>query len=136
MDISKEYIEACKKAEKIQYKHKYKEGDWFCWPGKGVVCLGHYVPIWENIVTPGGYDYDFQDIDYSNCIWLPRQDQLQEITGTISILILLDDFHKFLDSDYYSVKCPGFYFNSIEQLWLAFVMKKKYNKIWTNKEWV
>lgn len=28
------------------------------------------------------------------------------------------------------------YFNSMEQLWLAFVMKEKHNKTWNGKEWV
>ncbi len=31
--------------------------------------------------------------------------------------------------------CEG-YLGSMEQLWLAFVMKEKYNKVWTGEEWV
>ncbi len=27
-------------------------------------------------------------------------------------------------------------FTSMEQLWLAFVMKEKYNKVWDGEEWI
>ena len=91
MDTSKMRILMSEKATEIQYKHKYKEGDWFYWQGK-VVCLGHYVPMSDTIVTPGGYDYDFQDIDYADCIWLPTQAQLQKMLDPCCLEDLIRDF--------------------------------------------
>jgi len=131
MDKTPKYTMMSKRAEKIQYKHKYEEGDWFCWQWN-VVCLGHYVPIGENIVTAGGYDYDFQDIDYADCIWLPTQAQLQKMVNRSNYPFgLLFDLHDFVR------KLPVCV-TSMEQLWLVFVMKKKYGKIWDDKQekWV
>lgn len=70
-----------------------------------------------------------------NCIWLPRQDQLQnmawESLGTYcsnkmnSLTWGIWDFYNSIDD-----------LDSMEQLWLAFVMKKKFNKVWTGGEWI
>ena len=88
----------------------------------------------------------FVDVDYDDetslnvteyeMIWLPTQTQLQEIIEGDSVdsiffftLEKLSDFA--ICNDNY-VKD----FNSMEQLWLAFVMKEKYNKVWSDGEWV
>lgn len=129
IDKTPKYIKMCEEAKKIQYKHVYNEGDWFCWQGN-VVCLGHYVPIGENIVTAGGYDYDFQDIDYTTCVWLPTQGQLQKIIFTdesTSVRQMIRPFYTFIQ--YYRLFCP-----SMEQLWLSYVMNEKYDKIWDDKK--
>ena len=69
-----------------------------------------------------------------NFIWLPTQEQLQEM----------------VDRDWYKVFCKfllwhwnsepnakefASMFNSMNEVWLAFVMKEKYNKIWTGEKW-
>jgi len=75
-------------------------------------------------------------------IWLPRQDQLQDMLGQLStetwaVLQLVDwateYSHHYQDTVYteYAIQ-----FKSMEQLWLAFVMKEKYNKIWDGDTWV
>ena len=51
----------------------------------------------------------------SPSIWLPRQDQLQ---GMVEYTVGVNKF------------------NSMEQLWLAFVMSEKYNKKWDGKDWI
>ena len=74
---------------------------------------------------------------------LERQDQLQEmyrqdrtVTQKETTLEILSDFA------YWSLNCPDENykyvkeFTSMEQLWLAFVMKEKYNKIWDGDKWV
>ncbi len=67
-----------------------------------------------------------------NAIWLPRQDQLQEMGGQpystfakqLGLLAVFDDYSG-----------P---FKTYEQLWLAFVMKGKYGKVWDSEkeDWV
>jgi len=136
MDISKEYIEMCEKAQEIQnYRQtmglpsksfiSYK-GDWFCHVG-GVILVAN------------------QDIYQKPGTWLPRQDQLQEIMledkcrydtekyVTVNE-VLLDDFNRFVS---FFVHQKGERINSFEQYWLKFVMKEKFNKIWNNeiKNW-
>ena len=72
------------------------------------------------------------DITLEECIWLPRQDQLQEM--------IQDRFQRPQDLcvvalELFRATAVG-YCSSMEQLWLAFVMKEKYNKIWKEKDWV
>ena len=68
-------------------------------------------------------------------IWLPRQDQLQEMVcggwGLQTICTRIEEFSKASDGGV-SITIDG----SMEQLWLAFVMKEKYNKIWNGEEWL
>lgn len=79
-----------------------------------------------------GYDMD-KEVAKDLCIWLPRQDQLQEMLSIKDVplqsvawvgylLCLLQyDFARWT--------------TSMEQLWLAFVMKEKYNKVWNGDNW-
>jgi len=61
---------------------------------------------------------------------LERQDQLQELHGFDGNypLLTLTPFLEF-------VKEERKYFASMNQLWLAFVMKENHNKIWDGKAW-
>jgi hypothetical protein len=60
-------------------------------------------------------------IKKSSCNQLWKKDYQ---VGTI--LIELIDFYKFAENRQ----------DSFNELWLAFVMKEKYNKIWNGKDWV
>lgn len=56
-------------------------------------------------------------------IWLPRQDQLQEISGL--------DWHNF------DRKCLVYeHVPTKEQAGIRVVMKEKYNKIWGGEDWI
>ena len=71
-------------------------------------------------------------------IWLPRQDQLQEM--------IKPDFkgmyYKGKADDYavYVLDVLSYNdltdFESMEQLWLAFVMKERFNKVWDGEKWI
>ncbi len=74
-------------------------------------------------------------------IWLPRQDQLQAMlygkmggTGLILLVTLLNrlgeegECENCIDTNYIDL-------SSMEQLWMAFVMKENHNKVWDNNEW-
>jgi len=77
----------------------------------------------------------------NNLQWLPRQDELQEMildkeNSPISELKCLVDLssegpegEEWID-EYWEG------FSSMEQLWLAYVMKENYNKIWNGKDWI
>ena len=83
----------------------------------------------------------------TNTIWLPRQEDLQgmvdvpyvsehrecqAITRHAQLRQLIKDFNTFVESQDLHT------FTSMEQLWLAFVMKTKYQKTWDSekREWV
>lgn len=83
-----------------------------------------------------------------DAIQLERQDQLQEMVNEIPeypkhIINRLYDFADFVHKKPYLPKrfkdiekdeaCH--FFASMEQLWLAFVMKEKYSKVWDGKNW-
>ena len=67
------------------------------------------------------------------------QDQLQEM---ISISpIGLYRFWEFIRGEWnpYSESYDSYrsdYMPTMEQLWLAFVMKEKYNKVWDGRDWI
>ena len=62
--------------------------------------------------------------------WLPRQDQLQEMVDGGFTHQTLERFYQWYHSEI------SRNLSSMEQLWLAFVMKEKYNKTWDGDKWV
>ena len=128
MDTSETYIKMCEKAEEIQAQnnsttiHKYlKHGDYSYWNGVTVIC---------------SKDYDLFLSQFDRVIWLPRQDQLQEMVHIDSSgLRLVWRFYDWLrDYDVSPEQIETY--DSMEQLWLAFVMKKHFSKIWNGDDWI
>jgi hypothetical protein len=135
MDVSKEYIEMCQKTKEIQDK-ELEDGDYFClttlfdrdsweqhwWiePCKVLIYHGyHHHSIIEEILP--------------NLIFLPRQDQLQEMIKIGNDIGTLYRFYKWIALK--STKNMYQVLNTMEKLWLSFVMKEKYHKIWDGQEW-
>ena len=128
MDTSETYIKMCD-CEEIQ--NRTSDADWTnddCISfrdGSGVSRIW----IWKKGTLSGGTR---KWSEYF--IWLPRQDQLQEMVETKGIpglLLLFYLFTREMPKEYLST-VDG----SMEQLWLAFVMREKYNKVWAGKDWV
>ena len=118
MDVSHEYIKQCEKAEEIQLGRRVgelEEGDFYSRDGlTGEIFCYEYMP--------------------DTGVWLPRQDQLQEmveweIPG--SMTFKMEAFCYFA-MHWAKRENEG---GSFEQLWLAFVMKE-YGKVWNGEEWV
>jgi len=122
MDTSELYIKMCDCDEIQEPKRKggLVHGDYF------------YSPTYRDwdIVYDKNKCYRFGIIN--DTTWLPRQDQIQE-------MILKYDYHSpfmqlcrwsewtyVIDKEYFDK------FTSMEQLWLAFYMKKKHGKVWDN----
>ncbi len=124
-DRSKEYIKMCDCPE-IQEQERDGHNSYF-------VCGEHHLDM-----TKDADEYFHHLIKCKEkLIWLPRQDQLQEMvwgklgdycTNKISSLAWgVWDFYLRADDNYYP--------DSMEQLWLAFVMKELYSKIWDGEKW-
>lgn len=138
MDDSTEYyIMMCEKAKEIQELWKPSRGDF-------VYDIVDNDNIWHSrgwhIITSVVTDLFQIDQYQGTCkkekyIWLPRQDQLQDITGIKSIPTLLSRFNEFVFGDIEYASC---FVDSCEQLWLAFVMKTKFGKMLDLKvkDWV
>ena len=120
MDTSKEYIKMCEKAEELNYSPSGTDGNWY------------YYKYEDTVKCKNSYEGEFGDV------WLPRQDQLQ------GMIEYSEELHKpsrlCMDIERFAKKCycdvDRYLFSSMEQLWLAFVMKEKYNKVWTGEGWL
>jgi len=108
MDNSPEYMEQCEKAVEIQQLEVKFRYD------------SH------------GDQYIYKKDD----VWLPRQDQLQEIAGEDLSNSKTTLFYRLYD--WKNKEYPRTYQESWEQLWLAFVMHERFGKYWDfeTKEWV
>jgi hypothetical protein len=129
MDTSEVYIKMCEKAEEIQCGHiEFDSGD----------CYGYEaVSGMIGVFTEGKFRYRDE-------IWLPRQDQLQAmIKGENHMHKLAYGFSAYFHGtvdplceergrDNYTVDAD----NSMEQMWLAYVMYKKHNKVWNGEDWI
>lgn len=118
MDTSKKYIKMCEKATKIQSGSQFGHVKFNYFAGQSLR------------IYYGGID----TIE-THYIWLPRQDQLQEMLPNYDLDSLEVKFHLWLNDINYSSNSE---LKSFEQLWLAFVMKEKFNKYWDNEksDWV
>jgi len=82
--------------------------------------------------------FDIKDFEIT---WLPQQEQLQDMLNIGDFTYLVSDFSEWV----YQQQGFKFYvfgkeevkiFNSTKQLWLAYVMKQKYSKVWNGKDWI
>ena len=144
MDTSPEYIKQCEQAEEIQYQFNPDDHN----------CLWDFALKWDwdrNNEKYDGYigyggrkqqQFSTYDGYLWHCIWLPRQDQLQEMIETTSLWNINHRYSRWL----YDVNDDGvcdFHIRhihenlkSMEQLWFAFVMAERYQKIWDGTEWI
>ena len=132
MDTSKEYILQCEKAEEIQ-EIREERGSFLAGRYGLYIRLGFdkRAKMAEHI---SNFDFDTKLKSY---IWLPQQDQLQGILFSQETVeaCFYRDIHS-LAKDFYLFAFKHPEFTSMEQLWLAFVMKEKYHKTWNGKDWV
>ncbi len=121
MDVTEKYIEMCKAS---------------------LPELGKYIPRDSEGCIPGTQDCGI-DNDSGKLVPLFRQDQLQEMLSRPLVRTLVKHFEIFSNGCEY---LEGFTWaekakyidslTSMEQLWLAFVMKEKHGKTWDGNEWV
>ena len=128
MDTSEEYIEMCRKAVEVQewwHNNPHIISEWarsyFISPKDG--SLIHY------------HDFGAYPQHSTGYIWLPRQDQLQDMIWESlsthcsnklnSFMWGVWDFCNTIDD-----------LDSMERLWFAFVMWEKYRKKWNGRNWI
>ena len=91
-----------------------------------------FVKGWEDCHT--FYEWDERD---PNLLWLPRQDQLQEMVLADEILDRMgirfgESKHLFLTERF----LPWAVLDTYEKAWLTFVMHELHNKLWDGQEWI
>ena len=131
------FIKMCDCPE-IQEQKQYKSGDIYYEQGYEPEVLGDFIRMSNHQATRGGYDYDFYELRWEELVWLPRQDDLQAMVEESHILKLsrLVDWlcNEDWDGGFYNDYAESF--TSMEQLWLAFVLKERYSKIWNGTGWL
>jgi len=133
VDTSKEYIKMCEKAVEVQEEHILEMGEF-------------YVNATQLLIRNG---FDPRDICFEymkslgfqsgivDFLWLPRQDQLQGMVEECC-WTMIDDFNEWWEE--VNVNSEEFcekekFYQSMEQLWLAFVMSELWNKTWNGEDW-
>jgi len=133
MDTSELYVKMCKQAVEIQQNWKPQFGDYCMVYGKGTPSILAIVTDGENFIKEWG-------------VWLPRQDQLQEMeqgeTGDDQVenlaacISVLEGFNWYLEENWDNF---GYWqpYRSMEQLWLVYLYAEKYSKVWDSEkqEW-
>lgn len=116
------YIKMCSKAEEIQELFIGDEGDVVAYPPTKDCPQGG-----EYLVRS---TWPFQCQVDRRFIWLPHQDQLQEMVE-LALEPLINSFNCFVED---LPDEPDF--DSMEQLWLSYVMYGNFNKVWDGEEWI
>ncbi len=141
MDTTKEYILMCEKALEIQELWKPETGDYVYSIRNGnhkdhlriitnsdvVGCRNPYKPeIWNT--TP------ILQRKRTKNIFIPRQDHLQ---GMVIDNVGCEEWweNKLFTMCYVFMQTHNMAWQSMEQLWLAFVMSERYSKQWNGTEW-
>ena len=136
--ITKLFIKQCEKAGEIQKQFKFKMGDLFI--HTDYLKTKHYIVLDESIVSSSVINTYKKE----GAIWLPTQEQLQEIlqyyyqcNSKIEGLQWGDSINLFMLKRLYDFAVKNKYIvYDINYLWLAFVMKEKYHKVWNGKDWI
>ena len=143
MDTSETYIKMCEDAKKYLPVIKPQIGQWWAVEGfKGweveLVCEGErwqepHLRPWADYVNDEVNGFDYESL-IARSFPLYSQDQLQGmVDGWLYPMTLTRKFYLWLwkgEEPTTPHSDP-----SMEQLWLAFVMKEKYNKVWINNKW-
>jgi hypothetical protein len=138
MDTSQEYIDMCEKATEIQNLFQALEGDWYLCRCTDIKGYPHGYGL--TILSCGDPDIKSELLIKSPTdVWLPRQDQLQNLRVKTEeganfqdrTWSLLGDLINFMNE--YETE-ENIYW-SFEQWWLSFIMKTRFNKIWIGNDW-
>jgi len=128
--ITDNYIRMCDKAKQLQRAWKPKDWDRFVYRDSEEMDIMMYLEKEYNrkemIIINGVY------------IWLPTQEQLQEIVKDILFLIQgsFIDLYMSASTGHRDSHIICRKAKSMNELWLMCVMYEKYHKIWTGEKWV
>jgi len=128
MDATPEYIKMCERSVEIQALRPTGVDNDIGYTTN--IFFGRFFLEKETIED---HLFGVSDPRSARGFWLPRQDQLQDIAGCtrpnaplyaqmLSVMGFWQTIHR--------------QFTSYEQLWLAFVMKENFGKVWSGADWI
>lgn len=135
MDIIEQYIKMCQAAKTDLWHPNYhfRLGSLFAHEGENRIAYAiNWASTWPDLHGPIPI---WQQDQLQDMIPKERLSSESEVDG--KALRLHDTFNDWMleiwstiERDYLSE------FDTLEQLWLAFVMHEKYNKIWDGEKWI
>ena len=127
MDRSSYYIRMCEGIEEIQEQWQPEFGDFYV--SMSLDLMSPCQPIMSDLERNVSY------LKTIKAVWLPRQDQLQEM--------VIENYATFWDlaiafSNVLMGENASYFekFDSMEKLWLAFIILEKYKRKWKDGEWL
>ena len=138
------YIRMCQEAHEIQESWEPKPGDRILreWPAEPTILVrdmkydDHYW-VYTNTKYGGSGVITMNDMIKNSTLWLPRQEDLQELfrhkNGNPDEYWILKSFLVWF-SHLTPTACPDREV-SITQLWLQYVMETVYGKVWNGESW-
>jgi hypothetical protein len=127
MDRSSNYIKMCESIEAIQGQWQPEFGDFYVSMSLGLTSPCQ--PITSDLEKKLSY------LKTIKAVWLPRQDQLQEMVienyaMPWDLAIAFSNTLMGENASYFEK------FDSMEKLWLTFIMLEKFKRKWKDGEWV
>lgn len=140
MDKSPEFLKMCIKAEEIQEIWELSDGDFYIVIKGSGRKIPSKISILNDLETKS-YISDYIEKERGSFIWVPRLDQLQKMIDWtkwelgIRKKVKFEMYYTSISGEQNSGMVTG---ASMEQLWLGFMMKEKFGKIWDSEkaEWV
>ncbi|MCF7920016.1 MAG: hypothetical protein K9N06_08900 [Candidatus Cloacimonetes bacterium] len=144
MDTSKNYIKMCRQADEVRNNWKPKLGDYFYGTPQDFADMEYEKGIFQFLlcddefynIIPDTYDprtKTFNGIgDDDEAVYLPRQDDLQDMIDFEIPLDIINDFQKWCNNLDNSMLER---LKTLEQFWLAYMMWVNHSKIWNGKDW-
>lgn len=148
MDTTNRYAVMCLQAGEIQAMWQPQQCDFFidradceenigfCTPAAGMIQV---VNFYYDESAGERFEEERREVK-DQSIWLPRQDQLQvfiepDREKVHNVLPRVLEALYFDYSAHATVSAPSLFY-SMEQLWLAFVMRERFGKVWNEETWI
>ncbi len=139
MDKSSEYIQMCAKASEIQKQWTPKHGDFFVGEEGKIEVWVSRVHDKRNLVSGVRVVFDNGIPKVTKYIWLPRLDQLIELAQQRGkrYELITQEFFDWTKIPYRTLSgYPRKVFDTLEKIWMAFIMQSKFKKQWDGENWI
>lgn len=118
MDTSEQYIEMCRKATELQEMWEPSLGDFYYSDFSKLVC-----------VMSDHMQFNRDKLkEYSDAIWLPRIDQLIELSGM--------GWYNFMLFGVRIADHAGVFMQPMQEHFIMCLMHYKYKKKWNGEDWI
>jgi len=136
MDKTPEYMEMCAKAAPLQHSWQQARGDVYTTDMKTVRCWLPERPAVHELRRGYGIIRNAEIVQISRLVWLPRLDQLMVIAQSpqASFDRTSQAFFDWCVKDQPPWGPPKKRFRSLEQMWLAFVMLRRFRLKWADAD--